>query len=157
MMAMREMSLVLGMTVIGSALWLGCGSPPQSEEQSASQVAESLGTCDPSKSCCVTTFDMTDAFQAQLSAWGCTKPTVLSPNVSTGKYWFWSRCLDTGNRVETYLSAHPSYGNAPYSARATHDMTTLNMNIRDLGCTSKAPSGYVDALWDPTCSTCRPS
>src|SRR5882724_3212743 len=114
-------------TIVAGCLVLACGAPsPPEEETTVARVTESLGTCDPAKSCCATTFDLTDPFQAQLSAWSCTKPMVLSPNYANGKWWFWSRCLDTSSRVESFLAAHPTYALAPYSARATRDMTNLH-------------------------------
>jgi len=89
----------------------------------------------------------TDPFQVQLKAWGCSQPKLYSPNSTENAWWYWSFCPDPNKQIETFLASHPTYTQAPYDAIVT---TTLNTK-----CAPPPPTGDVDVLWDPTCTTCR--
>jgi hypothetical protein len=130
----------------------GCSSDPSTGEGEVGQTTQALKMtkCSSKTGCCKggeQAFDTSDPFEAQLFSWGCSLPVVYSPNPSMNAYWFYSVCTDPGRRVESFLSAHPTYQQSPYSAQVT---TSLNPD-----CAPAPPAGSVDVVWDPTCSTCR--
>jgi len=132
--------------------WLAlaaCSSqaPSSGESEGVGQSEEALNVC--VLGCCIGTAQAwtSDPFEAQLKAWGCTQPKAYTPNQSTGAWWMWSQCADPNQRVESFLASHPAYVATPYQAVVTTKLNPL--------CALPPPSGSVDVLWDPTCTTCK--
>ena len=123
------------------------------EPEAVGQSHEALITCKVTNTCCASTaagflpWDLTDPFQVQLSAWGCTRPRLYQPYQTTNAWWYYAQCTDAASRIETFLAGHPVYQAAPYLAVTS---TTL-----DKVCVMAPPAGSVDVLWDPTCPTCK--
>jgi hypothetical protein len=148
------MALTICIGVAAQACSAGPPTDPQ-EHEVVAQSGEALTTvlCIKTLTCCVSAalaplaWDTTDPFDNQLAAWGCSKPRLYAPNQATNAWWYWSVCTDPNKRVESFLTANAQFTAAPYLASTS---TSL-----DLLCVPPPPSGSVDVLWDPTCTTCR--
>ncbi len=141
---------------LGAVALSACSAPASSSSSSESvaQTHEDLTlACPTSLACCVSgsvalsSWDLTDPLQAQLAAWGCTKPRLYAPAQSANQWWYLSTCSDTSGKVAAFLANNPKYQKAPYLA---YTATQL-----DPQCVQGAPQGSTYVLWDPTCSTCR--
>lgn len=141
-------ALILGASAVG------CSAAPAGDERTAEseQAITSVTTCPTNSTCCygsAMAFNLSDPFQAQLSSWGCTLPRLYQPNDATAPnaWWYLSQCSDPNGRVEGFIANNSKYQKSPYYATTS---TTLNKY-----CVAPPAPGYVDVVWDPTCSTCR--
>ena len=147
-MPSRTRFIVASFMTLGA---LACSAADPTTESDTAQTSEAVTTCSSQFTCCVgasQTFDTTDPFQAQLSAWHCSPPRVYQPNqASPGTYWFWTLCQDSNQRVESYLAANPKYTSSPWYA-VVNPQTPAQ-------CVPVPAAGVVNVLYDPTCSTCK--
>jgi hypothetical protein len=148
--------VAIGLVASTTFLLPACAAETSSSDEVVAQSHEALAlpvVCKVTNTCCVSSstsiiqWDLTDPFQAQLSAWGCTKPRLYQPYQTVNGWWYYAQCTDPSQRIEAFLASKPTYLAAPWSATIS---TTL-----DTACVTKPPSGSVDVVWDPTCSTCK--